>query len=363
MTPSNRLLVICGATATGKSAVAQWIAERTGAVIVSADSMLVYRGMDVGTAKPSAAERGRVRYFGLDCVEPAAPFSTGDWLGRVTADLATLPENVPVIVAGGTGLYIKAFFNGLDASPSDAALRARFCALYDAGGLPALAAELAARGVEVPPGDRANPRRLIRALERDEAARLAHLAPRPDPRPPSVSLSPRPDPRSPSVSLSPRPDPRPPCRGGSPRACPGGRGGAPLTAPSPSLPPATSVLRPPLSAPPRICCLTMARDLLAERIRRRIEKMFADGLVEEALRCFGGALPADGAPTASGAIGYAEALAYHRGELGLDEAVARIAARTRQLAKRQETWFRHQIDAEWIEVAPQDTAETIAGKV
>jgi tRNA dimethylallyltransferase len=340
MTPSKRLLVVCGATATGKSAVAQWIAERTGAVVVSADSMLVYRGMDVGTAKPTAAERGRVRYFGLDCVEPAASFSTGDWLVRVTAELAALPEGTPVIVAGGTGLYIRAFFNGLDAAPSDASLRARFTALYEAGGLDALAAEVAARGVEVPEGDRRNPRRLIRALERSEAARVSGGA------------------RSPSahIAASACPDSPPPCGVGSPQACLGGRGGGPP--PPRPLPPAVAALRLPPSFTPRICCLAMARDLLAGRIRRRIEKMFADGLVEEALRCFGNA--PDGAPTASGAIGYAEALAYHRGEIGKEEAVARIAARTRQLAKRQETWFRHQLTAQWITVSPDETPQSVA---
>jgi tRNA dimethylallyltransferase len=104
----------------------------------------------------------------------------------------------------------------------------------------------------------------------------------------------------------------------------------------------------------------MPRDRLAARIGRRIEKMFADGLVEEAvaLRAAGGL-----SPTAAGAIGYAEALAVADGQLSRDEAATRIAARTRQLAKRQFTWFRHQIDVDWIEVADDDTPATLGPKV
>ncbi|MBQ6914081.1 MAG: tRNA (adenosine(37)-N6)-dimethylallyltransferase MiaA, partial [Kiritimatiellae bacterium] len=83
-----RAVVLIGPTAVGKSAVAQWIAEQTGAAILSADSMLVYRGMDIGTAKPTPAERGSVPYFGIDCVDPGQPFSTGDWLSFVHRQLA-----------------------------------------------------------------------------------------------------------------------------------------------------------------------------------------------------------------------------------------------------------------------------------
>jgi hypothetical protein len=85
---SWRAGVLVGPTAVGKSDVAQWIAERVGAPILSADSMLVYRGMDIGTAKPTPAERGDVPYFGIDCVDPGEPFSTGAWLSFVRRQLA-----------------------------------------------------------------------------------------------------------------------------------------------------------------------------------------------------------------------------------------------------------------------------------
>ncbi|MBP5542605.1 MAG: tRNA (adenosine(37)-N6)-dimethylallyltransferase MiaA [Kiritimatiellae bacterium] len=292
-------LLIAGATATGKSAVAQWLAERTGAAIVSTDSMLVYRGMDVGTAKPSAEERGRVRYIGLDCVEPGERFSAGDWLQRVREGVAALPAGTPLIAAGGTGLYFRALQQGLDAPPCDLAVRQKFRALYDEGGIDALQAEMARLGVAVPPGDGQNPRRLMRALEK-------------------------------ATSGTPAPAPAAAAGGFAPFAN------------------AAAFL------------LTMDRDALAARIERRARKMFDEGIVEEAVRIFG-----DGAPseTAAGAIGYAEALSFARGELTLEEAIERVSARTRQLAKRQRTWFRHQFEAVEVAVSPDDTPEAVATRI
>ena len=112
---------------------------------------------------------------------------------------------------------------------------------------------------------------------------------------------------------------------------------------------------------PAVAGLTMPRAMLAARIERRIAKMFADGLVEEAVavRETSGGLSS----TACGAIGYAEALAVADGKMTRDEAAERIAARTRQLAKRQMTWFRHQLKVEWVEVDETDTPATIGPKV
>ena len=112
---------------------------------------------------------------------------------------------------------------------------------------------------------------------------------------------------------------------------------------------------------PAVAGLTMPRAMLAARIERRIAKMFADGLVEEAVavREASGGLSS----TACGAIGYAEALAVADGKMSRAEAAERIAARTRQLAKRQFTWFRHQLNVEWVEVGETDTPATIGPKV
>ena len=311
----------------GKSAVAQWIAERLGVPILSADSMLVYRGMDIGTAKPTPAERGDVPYFGIDCVDAGTPFSTGAWLSFVVRQLAehegvesgkwkvenwgganhspfSILHSPFLIVAGGTGLYIRALLFGLDAPPSDPEARARLTALYESGGLPALRAAVdanpAARAL-LSDGDLANPRRLIRALERAEAAAAAQ---------PRAAM------------------PRQTSRG---------------------------------NAAPAAAGLIMPRDRLAARIAARIDKMFKNGLVEEAVavRDASGGLSS----TACGAIGYAEALAVADGKMTPAEAAERIAARTRQLAKRQFTWFRHQLKVEWVEVGETDTPATLGPKV
>ncbi|MBQ5531688.1 MAG: hypothetical protein IIT98_06785 [Kiritimatiellae bacterium] len=106
--------LLAGPTASGKSAIAATLARETGAAILSADSMLVYKGMDIGTAKPPPAERAEFRMGGIDLVTPAEEFSAGAWLRAAAEWEATLPPGVPVIVAGGTGLYFSALLRGLD---------------------------------------------------------------------------------------------------------------------------------------------------------------------------------------------------------------------------------------------------------
>ena len=335
-----RAFVLVGPTAVGKSDVAQWIAEKLGVPILSADSMLVYRGMDVGTAKPTPAERGSVPYFGIDCVEAGAPFSTGAWLAFVRRQMAAYEEGKramtdgeekgigerkkspishppspisylasggaeapQLVVAGGTGLYVRALLGGLDAPPSDPAARAKWTNLYHAAGRDALLQAVESRPEAralLSPDDLQNPRRLIRALERADAGEMAP--------------------------------------GGDGRNSGDGR----------------TVFGQPVAG------LLMPRDRLAARIAARIDKMFKAGLVEEAvaLRAAGGL-----SDTAAGAIGYAEALAVADGLLSPQEARERIAARTRQLAKRQMTWFRHQLKVEWVDVAEGDTPATLGTKV
>ena len=110
--PSSPTYCLAGATASGKTAVAQALAERLGLPILSADAMLVYAGMDIGTAKPTAAERGAVPYFGLDLVTPGEDFSAAAWLAEARRAQAASPTGL--IVAGGTGLYFSALLRGLD---------------------------------------------------------------------------------------------------------------------------------------------------------------------------------------------------------------------------------------------------------
>lgn len=107
--------LLAGATATGKSDAAAVLARRMGAAILSADSMLVYRGMDIGTAKPPPEERAAFAMGGVDLVTPAEDFSAGAWLRHAAAWCAARPPDQPVIVVGGTGLYFTALLRGLDA--------------------------------------------------------------------------------------------------------------------------------------------------------------------------------------------------------------------------------------------------------
>ena len=158
MSPAPTARVLVGPTATGKTAVAHLLARRLGLPLVSADSMLVYRGMDIGTAKPDPAEREGIDYRGIDLVDPDQGFSTADWLGS----LRDLPART--IVAGGTGLYISALLRGIDAPGADPALRAEL----EACSLGQLQERL--RGIDPAAlarlSDPGNPRRLIRAIER-----------------------------------------------------------------------------------------------------------------------------------------------------------------------------------------------------
>ena len=111
---SRPAYLLAGPTASGKSAIAAALAREMGARILSADSMLVYRGMDVGTAKPPPDEIAEFGMGGVDLVTPAEEFSSGAWLRAAAAWLASVPASVPVIVVGGTGLYFSALLRGLD---------------------------------------------------------------------------------------------------------------------------------------------------------------------------------------------------------------------------------------------------------
>lgn len=283
-----RTLCLAGATATGKTAVAHLLAERLGARLLSADAMLVYRGMDIGTAKPTPAERARFAYRGLDVVGPDAPFSVGAWLACAHAAQAEAVD-APLIAVGGTGLYFSALLRGLEPTPPEnPALRAGLEALSPE----ALRARLAAHGATI--ADDRNPRRLVRALEILESG----------------------------------------------HALPGAWGAR---------------------TPPRLVALTWPRALLHERIARRVERMYAEGLLEEA-RALRERFPV-WSRTAAQAIGYAEALAVLAGTLTVAEAQARTVVRTRQLARRQESYLRTQFATEWVAAAPGDTPETLAARV
>lgn len=294
---------LVGPTAAGKTAVAHWLARRQGFEVLSADSMLVYRGMDIGTAKPTPAERSGIPYHGIDLVDPDQPFSVGAFLDHAReAFAACAARGNRMLVAGGTGLYVRALLRGLDApSPPDTASRSRWADLLAREGVEGLRTELErmAPGVAARMADPRNPRRLVRVLERLQQG----LPPLPTPN--RVVRA--------HEGLSP--------------------GGAPL---------------PPLAG------LWFEPDALNSRIARRVDAMFADDLLDE-VRRLSAAFPV-WSETARGAIGYAEALAVLAGDATEAEARECIAIRTRQLAKRQRTWYRHQLPVAWI-AGPADDAD------
>jgi len=283
--------ILVGPTASGKSSVAQFLAEQTGAPVVSADSMNIYRGMDIGTAKPTAAERGTVQYSGIDLADPTDPFSVGDWLAAVRPAFQCLENkmcggSVSPIVAGGTGLYVKCLLAGLDPMPiADEALRVRAKKMSLAA-LQTEARSVAPEAYEVL-SDKENPRRLVRLIENRGA------------------------PRTQKKEL------------------------------------------------PAVIGFHVEREVLLKRIAARIDQMYANGLIEEARGLIGLELSV----TAQKAIGYAEAFAVLRGEMSEAQAKERTIIRTRQLAKRQMTWFRTQLNVEWIDTAKFQTLEELAVEV
>lgn len=284
--------IIVGPTAAGKSSVAQYIAEREGHLIVSADSMNIYRGMDIGTAKASKEERARADYVGVDVVSPTEKFSVGDYLRAVSPSIREACSNHrPVIIAGGTGLYVKCLTQGFDElPPENPELRGRLEQMSVVELQRELQAKDPARFEAL--ADKLNPRRLIRALEMAEQ-------------------------------------------------------GAPLQQAwdSKKIP---------------VVGLRMPRERLLRRIEKRVDQMYAEGLLDEAR----GLMELDLSPTALAGIGYAEAFAVLRGEVTEAEAKEKTVIRTRQLAKRQMTWFRNQLDVRWVELDTDhpDVAE-VAEKV
>ncbi|HTO68422.1 MAG TPA: tRNA (adenosine(37)-N6)-dimethylallyltransferase MiaA [Myxococcota bacterium] len=287
-----RVLALVGPTGTGKTELACEIARRSGAEIVSADSMQVYRGMDVGTAKPSAALRAEVPHHALDLVAPDEPMSAGTWAAVARAAAADVAaRGRPVLLVGGTGLYARAFAGGLiTGAESHPALRAELEALSDA----ALRSELAradpAAAARIPPRDRV---RAVRALE---ALRLAA-------RPISEQHA--------QHRFADRP------------------------------------------FDVRWLGLALDRERLAERLRARTERMFELGLVAEVagLRAqgYGPEL------RAMRAIGYREVHAVLAGELAEAEARERIFIATRRYAKRQRTWFRAERELEWVDASAPES--------
>jgi tRNA dimethylallyltransferase len=289
------LIVVAGATATGKTELGIRLAETLigdgrPATVISADSRQVYRGLDIGTAKVSAAERARVPHAGLDLVDPDRRFALTDFVAHARGVLRQIAERDGVgLLVGGTGLYLRAVARGLDldALPDDPAVRARLEVEFAAEGLEPLAARLQAIAPTLASEVHlANPRRVIRALE------IAEL------------------------------------RGDGSRPRPRGYDG-----------------------PVSWIGLDVAREEHGRRIAARARAQFDAGLIEEAVSLrqrFDPVLPA------FSAIGYREAWAVIDGTLALDQAIEEDARRNVAFARRQRTWFRAEPDIAWLDATDED---------
>ncbi|HXG08876.1 MAG TPA: tRNA (adenosine(37)-N6)-dimethylallyltransferase MiaA [Gemmataceae bacterium] len=296
------VLVLTGPTGCGKTRLGVELAERLGAEIVSMDSMALYRGMDIGTAKPGPEERRRVPHHLIDVLDPWESASVAWWLERAAACCRDIRQRGKrVLFVGGTPLYLKALLRGLfHGPPADPALRQRLEEEAERLGRPALHARLAQ--VDPVAAARLHPndlRRVIRALE------VWELTGRP-------------------ISAWQTQWQR------DGKTEPEGDGGTDR----PELP-----LSPvPASTRYPVIYLDRPRAELYARIDARVRQMVEAGLVEEvqALR----RLPRPISRAAAQALGYKEMFAYLDGRATLEETIARIQTRSRNFAKRQLTWFR-----------------------
>jgi tRNA dimethylallyltransferase len=306
----------------GKSAIALALAEKIGGEIISVDSMQVYRGLDIGTAKPSPAERARVPHHLIDVCELTAAFDAAQFVRLAQTAVAEIQSRgrTPVF-CGGTGLYFKAFLEGLGEAPAtNPELRAEL----EAAPFAALLRELRERDpAAYDKIDRQNPRRVIRAVE---VIRLT-----------GKKFS---EQRAEWKPSSPNED------GGSKM-----EDGKPHVRPS-------SILHPPSSS---IFCFTRPAEDLHPRINARVDEMFRRGLVAETEQLLKHGLAEN--KFAMQAIGYRQVVEHLRGERGLAETIELVKSRTRQFAKRQLTWFRRHGNCHWFELKPDETVEAMVGKI
>jgi tRNA dimethylallyltransferase len=275
----RRLIAIVGPTASGKSALALELAERLGGEIVNADSRQLYRGMDVGTARPTLADRRRVRHHLFDVCDPSETYSLALYRQQARATLDAIWERDSFAwLVGGTGQYVWGLLEDwhVPEVPPDAALRAELTAFAEEHGLPALHARLEAIDpLAAGRIDARNVRRVVRALE------VHHHT------------------------------------------------GTPISTWQTRGAPDFEYL---------LYGVDVPRDELDLRINTRVDAMFASGFVEEVAALLACGLPAD-APAMS-SIGYGEVARHLAGDLTLEEAITRTGQATRRLARRQAQWFR-----------------------
>jgi tRNA dimethylallyltransferase len=294
------VVAVVGPTATGKTVLAVALAHRLGGEVVNADSMQLYRGMDIGTAKPDLAERNGVPHHLLDLwhVREAASVAEYRRLARAQIDRLRAAGTVPLLV-GGSGLYVRAVLDELDFPGTDAALRGRLEEELAAVGPAALHARLAAldpaAAEAVLPS---NGRRIVRALEVIELTGGPFRAQLPDPRP-----------HYPAVAVG-------------------------------------------LDREPAV---------LDERVAARVDRMWAAGFVDEVAALAADGLREG--PTASRALGYAQVLAQFDGALTPDEARERTIGTTRRFVRRQRSWFRRDATISWLDAGRPDLVDAVTAVI
>lgn len=331
------LVFIAGPTAVGKSALALALAEQCGGEIISVDSMQVYRGLDIGTAKPTATERARVPHHLIDVVELTEAFDAAKFVALAQQAVTEIQaRGRRPIFCGGTGLYFKAYLEGLgDAPASDEKLRAEL----EAAPLVELLRELELSDpVTFAKIDRQNPRRVIRALEVIRLTGKPFSAQRAE--------------WHQAASISSLSSPKGGEGRGEEAVLSSSESGA-FTAQSPSPQPSPRLggARELEAAPtPRFFCLSRPAADLHARINTRVDEMFAAGLVDETRQLLQHGLEAN--KTAMQAIGYRQVVEHLRGERSLPETIELVKIKTRQYAKRQLTWFRKHANAQWVELQP-----------
>ncbi|GGL26558.1 tRNA (adenosine(37)-N6)-dimethylallyltransferase MiaA [Phycicoccus endophyticus] len=294
------VVAVVGATATGKSQLGLALARRFGAEVVSADASQLYRGMDIGTAKLSVAERAGVPHHQLDVLEVTQEASVAAYQRHARDDVdGILRRGALPLLVGGSGLYVRAVLDRLEIPPTDPVVRRRIEERAEREGGAALHAELARRDpVAAAALAPANTRRVVRALEVLELT------------------------------------------------------GAPFSATMPR----REFLRPTL-----VLGLRAQRTALDARVERRARAMFDAGLLEETRALLERGLRAG--RTASRALGYAQALAVLDGSMDREEAVAETAGRTRRLVRRQESWFGADPRVVWLDALAPDLARVAGAHV
>ena len=294
-----RVVAVGGPTASGKTALSVALARAFDGEIINADSMQIYKNLDVGTAKPSAEERQGIPHYLLDFLPPETPYSVADFTAAADPLIRdiTARGRLPLVV-GGTGLYITSLLSGMAFAPekTDPAIRARLQARADTEGGAALYAEL--QKIDPDYAARVHPNnlpRVIRALELFEATGRRMSDQRREARP--------------------------------------------------------------AEAPYHALCLCLTcrdRAVLYSRIDRRVDEMVENGVLDEARQVYD---HRDAYRTAAQAIGYKEFFPYFEGTANLTECTERLKQATRNYAKRQLTWFRRQNDAAWLYLDEEDVTE------